>query len=722
MTKILLDPTSNLNSKEGYTNITSEIEFLKYFDKHTNLLIQGERLCRWAQTFYTGRKQEVSIYTPLCEELSSIVPFLSEHDAKNIEKDIKDRKIDIEYPLTINKVLHSLYPSRIWSSRPSWTHCAEWLTWLITEKPENHYSALITSQVNSWLAIAEDNLKKIYHVTTCQKAIEVLIGWLCIEENEWSALEEKFPISVPEEISPIAREKWIPEIISSEGQFFKKLNVSRVPFSLLRLAAQETFNYLKEHPGKITETHYAQLSEYLDAFDSEWLSRNQKPRIPTVIPKTPEKVIKWFIDEYLPFREWQHITQSEDDKPLVLDYAKEFALWYLYEYPKGLLDGLISEYISFRRVRELTPQNDEIIIVIVMDGLHCIDARTLKQLLLPKIPNCEVVETNYVFAPIPTITEDSKEALLRAVPPENIHQVGFTGEVVSMKSSLADRVRSASPPITLFWRLVEPDSTYHRINKSETLKFDVKGSLSSAADKIHEIIQSIPNNVKFKIIITTDHGRMLGESKYCIPVPDGYDSHGRVAKGESNDVFPASGVIIRDEVAFLYSERFGTKHDLAIPLSENAFQTDNELRKMELYSHGGLFPEEVIIPWYVFMKPEEKPNVKITFTGKGQTRKKAVATFFITNSSDSKIFLEKIIIDHPITGRIEKDYDLEVPSLARCHVNIELLSWPSQSDKKEMVATASMRSSWGQFHEIEIEKSFESEEMYSAPDILEDLL
>ena len=121
------------------------------------------------------------------------------------------------------------------------------------------------------------------------------------------------------------------------------------------------------------------------------------------------------------------------------------------------------------------------------------------------------------------------------------------------------------------------------------------------------------------------------------------------------------------------------------------------------------------------MKPEEIPNVKITFTGKGQTRKKATATFFITNSSYSKIYLEKIIIDHPITGRIEEDYNLEVPSLARNHVNIELLSWPSQSDKKEMVATASIRSSYGQFHEIEIEKSFESEEMYSAPDILEDL-
>lgn len=721
MTEILLDPKISLKSRPGFTIISSEIEFLNHFDKQSNLLIQGERLCRWAETFYFGRKREVSTYSPFYEELTRVVPFLTESDALKIEKEFQERDIVLDYPLSVNKLLHSRFPNKIWNSRPSWAHGAEWLAWLVTEKPENHYLALITSQLNSWITDAEDKLKMLYHVTNSEEAVEVLKGWLCIEQNQWSALEEKYPILVPEELFQIAREKWMPEIISSEGQFFSELDVNRIPFSLLRLAAKETYNYLRKHPGKIIETHYAQLAEYIDPVESEWLSRNQKPKIPGELPRTPEKVIKWFIEEYLPFREWQHITQSKDEKPLVLDYAKKFALWYLEEYPKGILDGPISEYISFRRVRGLIPKSDELLIIIVMDGLHCIDARTLKQLLLPKIPECQIMQSDYVFSAIPTITEDSKEALLRAVPPENIKDAEFDGEVISRNKSLSDHIRDVKPPRKLFWRLTEPDSTYHRINKFETLKHDVKGSLMAATEKIQEIIEALPDDVQYRLIITSDHGRMLGESNCIIPIPEGFEGHGRVAKGNLDLAFPASGVIVEDNITYLSKERFGTKRDLMIPLGDDSFLVEQKPKNRELYPHGGLFPEEVIIPWFIFMKPEIRPEVSIQLTGKGQSRKKAIARIIIINSSKTPMILEKIHIDYHAIAPIHKEFNSEIAPLSKKEIELEFLSWPSQNDKREMLAEATLRSLNGVSHLYEIEKNFQSEDLYSSTDILEEL-
>jgi len=721
MNGIILDPKANLKSRPNYSIISTEIEFLNQFDKHTNLIIQGERLCKWAETFYSGRKQKVSTYIPLYDELIQLVPFLTDSDAQNISEELTNKEMVLDYPLTVTKVLQSRFSNKLWSSRPSWTHSAEWLTWLITEKPKEPYTALINCRLNLWFNEAEDSLKRIYQVGHRDQALDVLEGWLGVVQNEWSSLEEKFPILVPEDMLGIARKRWVPKIISSEGQFFKELDTTRIPFSLLQLAAKETLKYLKEHPGKINEAHYTCLVEYLDPFESNWLSENKKPRIPNDLPKNPEEVIKWFIDEYLPFREWQHLTQSREDKPLILNFARTFALWYLEEYSKGILDGPISNYISFRRVRDLVPHDYEIVVVIVMDGLHCIDARILKQILLPQIPECQMVKADYVFSAIPTITEDSKEALLRGVPPENIQDVGFVGEVVQRSKSLADRIRSVKPPATLFWRLTEPDSTYHRINKFETLKHDIKGSLTAASGKICEIIQSIPDDIKFQLIITSDHGRMLGESKYILPISEGFDSHGRVAKGETNLNYPSSGVVIKNDIAYLSKERFGTKHDLIIPLGEDAFLVNGKSKKMELYSHGGLFPEEVIVPWYVFMKPEVRPNVSIVLSGKGQSQKKATASIVITNSSNIVITLEKIIIDCQSIERIEKDYSLEISPLSKCEIQFDFSSWPSQNDKRNMLAIASIRSQHGLIYELEIEKAFQSEDLYSSTDILGDL-
>jgi hypothetical protein len=97
-----------------------------------------------------------------------------------------------------------------------------------------------------------------------------------------------------------------------------------------------------------------------------------------------------------------------------------------------------------------------------------------------------------------------------------------------------------------------------------------------------------------------------------------------------------------------------------------------------LYAHGGLFPEEVIIPWFVFIKQETKPIVSIKLAGKGQARKKATAKIIIMNTSSAPINLEKIHIAYHGIHPIEKEFNLDIPPLTEMAFDLELASWPSQ--------------------------------------------
>ena len=60
--------------------------------------------------------------------------------------------------------------------------------------------------------------------------------------------------------------------------------------------------------------------------------------------------------------------------------------------------------------------------------------------------------------------------------------------------------------------------------------------------------------------------------------------------------------------------------DIAITLNESAFYNNDGSGGSEVYPHGGLFPEEVIVPWVVFMRDKVKPMIDFSFSGDGRAR------------------------------------------------------------------------------------------------------
>src|SRR5690606_27544667 len=62
-----------------------------------------------------------------------------------------------------------------------------------------------------------------------------------------------------------------------------------------------------------------------------------------------------------------------------------------------------------------------------------------------------------------------------------------------------------------------------------------------------------------------------------------------------------------------------------------AFQTNDQRGGNELYPHGGLFPEEVIVPWLGYARVVKQPKLDITITGAGTARQKGVLDVHVVN-------------------------------------------------------------------------------------------
>lgn len=140
--------------------------------------------------------------------------------------------------------------------------------------------------------------------------------------------------------------------------------------------------------------------------------------------------------------------------------------------------------------------------------------------------------------------------------------------------------------------------------------------------KISDIVNAVPAEIPLKIVITTDHGRLLARSTRRKSIPAGMIGHGRAAWGVSGRQFEQTGYFIEDNVVYLHGERFGLPNDAALCLNDDSFYTNDGKTGVEFYPHGGVYPEEVIIPWLVFAVWR---NLRCSslFIGSGEARKRS---------------------------------------------------------------------------------------------------
>lgn len=159
-------------------------------------------------------------------------------------------------------------------------------------------------------------------------------------------------------------------------------------------------------------------------------------------------------------------------------------------------------------------------------------------------------------------------------------------------------------------------------------------------------------------------------------VPQGMQAHGRAAWGGTSIQFDKTGYRIEDDLVYLSRDRFGLlSDDAAVILTDGAFR--HEKYEQEISTHGGLFPEEVVIPWMVFERNIEKPNIEFAFSGTG--RATLPGKILVTTINPSTIDLDLTTAEINFGGDMNFSFELlkNVPGMKKTEFEIDIPTWPS---------------------------------------------
>lgn len=176
-------------------------------------------------------------------------------------------------------------------------------------------------------------------------------------------------------------------------------------------------------------------------------------------------------------------------------------------------------------------------------------------------------------------------------------------------------------------------------------------------------------------------------------------------------------------MVFLHGERFGLPCEAALALGEDAFLTSDGKTGSERYAHGGLYPEEVIIPWYVYGRDIGMATVKIVIRGNGQVNKTSQIEIEAINSSDIPVTLTSLTLDLGRAGKRVIPLDWQIAPESPVLNRVDLESWPSKTDAKLATGTVEFRQSNGLAFNVEaqVDLQMQGDAMYARDDILEGL-
>src|SRR5690606_7719302 len=119
-----------------------------------------------------------------------------------------------------------------------------------------------------------------------------------------------------------------------------------------------------------------------------------------------------FRDSYFAYREWQsNQDNARQASELVVELAKQFALWYLETFPPALLKNALTPLLTMNKMARIMKKHDVVTLVIVLDGLHYGDARDLMQKIGNTVPRLTITSDDLAFASLPTITQFCKPPL-----------------------------------------------------------------------------------------------------------------------------------------------------------------------------------------------------------------------------------------------------------------------------------------------------------------------
>lgn len=393
----------------------------------------------------------------------------------------------------------------------------------------------------------------------------------------------------------------------------------------------------------------------------EKLNGKIKPNFPRE-PKEEwdiDKYICWLKEEYLPFFSWADRNDKLDEK--IYELGDNFSK-YIYNNweritsnsKKMIFDYIPNNYDNFS-------QTNKISIILIIDNLLF---RYLKYIKKGMFREGFVLEKQELYlSMIPSITEISKKCLLSGKSEyKNIDNKNYINIVNKGWVPYFEKNKEFKyiPNINKFYELRDFRENAFFINylpldrslhKPET-ELGITHE-EEARHKIKKLVQKLSkhlkeNNIdsKVEIHVISDHGstRIPSRLKNDIDIDhfknNKYKDKGlRIVKLDDKD-FNKLSENLKTDCYFIDRQRFGTEKNYICAKKSNRFYNINK----NIYLHGGLNPEEIVIPHLIFQsKPENIENIEIYLPK--NTFRYSLQNITIEVKNPNNIPLEDIKID-----------------------------------------------------------------------------
>jgi hypothetical protein len=719
-TPLLLDLYGDAPVPSGYKLVDNELDWLRETanagTSAPRVVLRGHALIHWARTWWETQGGSCDELTSPGYTLHRLVPSLPLLAAQAIAQELNVHWGESQWPvpLSVPVVLTALYPAAqtLWELSPIAESGAiaqaagQWLSWHYDANIQQ-WSAVHQPLLAAWVAEWEHEAPQAEIMLPLDPVVAraVHLAWVGLPDTQVSRSVRQVlnwvgpcPNPVPSTWLANAREQWEgtlshyvtnrpagTEASTAVVAWWGQVDGQGLHPDLLPIALSVVLQFVYQYPATLTSDLLRSLRGSMAPDEYTQLARRLPPAEPGQLPQEPEAVLRWTVDEYLPYRTWQANQEQPDEATtaIVRRHALAFGEWLLVTYPSRL-SGATHPYqhLYWSQPGRVLPQKpNEVVLWVIADGLGWADARHIAQQVREK--SAGLIATTAAipcFGLLPSITHFTKVPVRAGIP---YHRT--LSRRAELKIEADSDVRGNQDPVSrlgqltggqmLVWKPLEPDSTYHERAEASVVRRNALGKLNILAETIVAAAQGVPRSLDLRILLTTDHGRMLGTGQRAVTVPEGFKAHGRAAYREAFGPRPKTS----DDIDWLDPEYFNLPGWVGIVRDERSFricQPDgSQAGGADNFSHGGIWPEEVVVPWLMLQR--SATPIKITGTAGGRARVGATGTVMLrlTNAADRSVRLLRFTLRRPNGIPLEVDANAELPSLQNSSVTVLLNNW-----------------------------------------------
>lgn len=621
---VILDPTGLYQERipSEAILINTETRWLRFFFQDNKLYwVTGERLCNWAQEWFKHRGRENAIITIKQDPVIKLASLLGNSQGRGTWDratclkwaDLLDR-YDMRDP--ISHLLAEETGVSFWLETASINQLAQWLSLQIPEELIPFERVWVDK-----ICSTEDPLCE-YYQTKDKKYL--LQRWLGLISPQIQDLET-FPLDIPHWISSDFDQYWQQMIWQSQAQIFSRPNLEKQP-GIQRIASI-TYKSLLQESKWITQEKIDSLHQFITPNQLQELAvRIPQPLpLPLSLDSSPQQALQWVTSNYLPYRLWETRQGIPALKSEAL--AESFCVWLIQNYPNLIADPVRNSFLNYQTsafAQERCRSNP--VLWIVIDGLGWLDHQELLQYLTEK-GDLKLEISQPLFSILPTLTNYAKWSLYSQNTPSHLTWKGSTPERAFQSlgvgqyftdrriTQLKEALKTANNSLFCL-DTTELDSIYHDSSDWENI-YTIKRphKLQEIAAQIQALMQLYPHPDKLQIIIASDHGQMMGTLPGLMHLPDHLEVKERMAIGSTED----------ERFWTLDPDKFGIPHPISIPKGAVC------LSGSHTGSHGGLFPEEVVVGMSVLQAIVKRFPVQVCCEGHGKANNNGQLTLNINN-------------------------------------------------------------------------------------------